>query len=254
LAYLAKEKKVNPLEFRNKYTEWSGIRLLFDGAVGYNEKKACGQYIDGIGCSVHIARPLACRLFPLGRQIQNGETAYIHQGKVFPCLEGCSEVLNLPYCSVTEYLIEQHTEKWEISQNGYLEVVQILADIAFELLLDSGLAEWGDKETLQQWRIMATESPDQLAKRFGTDWLNYLTIPNLDEYIQQPHVFCEQHVIILQQLLQILVENAQTHKDLHEASIIVMAMTLFLSHAVGADSQLLANHWIEIAKNNGAQE
>jgi len=254
LACLANEKKISTREFRNMYTEWSGVRLLFNGVVGYNGKRVCNQYIDEIGCSIHIARPLACRLFPLGRQIQNGETVYMHQGEVFPCMEGCSEVLNLPYCSVTEYLIGQQTEKWELAQNTYLEVVQLLADNAFELLLDSGLAESGDKETLQQWRIMANESPEQLAERIGQEWLDQLTIPELGIDIQQPQQFCEQHVMLLQEKLQTSFGNAQTLEELHEAAALVMALALLLSVTVGAEPRLLVSHWIDIAKSNGAQE
>jgi uncharacterized protein len=230
------------------------VRLWFNGAVGYNGKRACSQYVDGTGCSVHVARPLACRLFPLGRQIQNGETVYMHQGEVFPCLEDCGEVLNLPYCSVSEYLVGQQTERWEVAQNTYLELAQLLADIAFELLLDSGLAESGNKGTLQQWRLMANESPEQLAERVGQKWLDQLTIPNLDIDTQQPQLFCEQHVIMLQQQLQASFGNAQTFEEIQEAAVVVMALALLLSIAVGADPRLLASHWIDIAKNNGAQE
>jgi uncharacterized protein len=254
LAYLASEKKISTHEFRDLYTEWSGVRLRFNGAIGYNGKQACSQHTDGTGCSVHVARPLACRLFPLGRQIQNGETIYMYQGQLFPCLEGCVDVLDLPYYSVAEYLIEQQAEKWEVAQNNYLELVQLLADVAFELLLDSGLAESGNKETLRQWRQMGGESPEQLAKRIDRDWLNYLTIPDLDIHILQPQMFSEQHGILLKQQLQVSLENAQTFEEIHKAAVLVMAMALLLSIAIGAEPGLLVNHWIDIAKNNGAQE
>ena len=254
LACLAGKKKISAREFRNSYTEWCGVRLLFNGKVGYNGKQACAQYADETGCSVHIARPLACRLFPLGRQIQNGETVYMHQGETFPCLEGCSEVLNLPYYSVTEYLIEQQTEKWELAQNTYLELVQQLADIAFELLLDSDLAASGDKATLQQWRLMANETPEQLAKRIGEKWLDLLTIPDLNPDILRPQLFCEQHIILLQEQLQVSFGNAQTMKELQEAAVLVMALALLLSVAVGAEPHSLISHWLDIAKSNGAQE
>jgi len=254
LACLAGKKKISAREFRNSYTEWCGVRLLFNGKVGYNGKQACAQYADETGCSVHIARPLACRLFPLGRQIQNGETVYMHQGETFPCLEGCSEVLNLPYYSVTEYLIEQQTEKWELAQNTYLELVQQLADIAFELLLDSDLAASGDKATLQQWRLMANETPEQLAERIGEKWLDLLTIPDLNPDILRPQLFCEQHIILLQEQLQVSFGNAQTMKELQEAAVLVMALALLLSVAVGAEPHSLISHWLDIAKSNGAQE
>ena len=255
LACLARERKISTKEFKSLYTEWSGIRLLFNGAIGYNGKKVCNQYVDGTGCSVHIARPLACRLFPLGRQIQNGETVYMHPGDVFPCLGSCDVVLNLPYYNVNEYLLGQETAKWELAQDGYLELVQLLADIAFELLLDGGLAESGDKETLQQWRLMANESIDQLVERIGSEWLDNLIHPIINsENIKFPQVFCEQHAILLQQQLQDLVGSAQTLNELHEAAVLAMTLALLLSVGVGAEPRLLVSHWINVAKSHGAQE
>ena len=254
LACLAGEKKLSAREFRDLYTEWSGVRLRFNGAVGYSGKMACSQYANEIGCSVHVGRPLACRLFPLGRQIQNGETSYIHPGEAFPCIDGCAEVLNLPYQSVSEYMIGQQTENWELAQNAYLELLQLLADIAFELLLDSGLAESGNKTTLQQWRLMANESPEQLAGRIGQQWLDNLTIPNVSHNIQQPTLFYKQHVELLQEQLQVSFGAVQTLEEFHEAAVLVMAMALLLSIAVGTEPRLLVSHWIEIAKNNGALE
>lgn len=254
LACLANEKKLSTDEFRNLHTEWSGVRLLFNATTTNNGKHACSLYDNGKGCSVHTARALACRLFPLGRQIQNGETIYMYQSEVFPCLADCPEVLNLPYIIVSDYLIEQKTENWEIAQNSYLELVQLLADIAFELLLDSGLAQSENLGTLMQWRKMATETADQLAERLGQKWLDKLTIPDMHFNIYQPEEFCKQHAILLQEELQESFGNAQTAEELHNATVLVMALTLLLSISIGTEPQLLVNHWIEIAKNNGAKE
>jgi len=55
LVCIAKEKIITPREFRDLYCEYGGIRLRFSGKV------------DDLGCSVYLGRPLACRLFPLGR-------------------------------------------------------------------------------------------------------------------------------------------------------------------------------------------
>ncbi len=69
---LAKAKKISPAAFRDLNCDWGGILLKFNGKLAWNGKKACSQYVDQIGCSVYSGRPLACRLYPLGRQIQNG--------------------------------------------------------------------------------------------------------------------------------------------------------------------------------------
>lgn len=254
LACLANEKKINCSDFRDLYTAWSGVRLNFNGTAGYRNKKACNLYNVETGCSVHTARPLACRLFPLGRQIKNGNSIYMHQGDTFPCLEGCQEVLNLPYTSVAEYLIEQQTEKWELAQNAYLDFVQLLADIAFELLLESGLSQSDKKPILQQWQIMANESTEQLAERIGQHWLNDLITPQIEANIHQPELFCNQHALLLQENLQASFGNAQTNEELQNATVFVMALALLLSISIGTEPQLLANHWIEIAKNYKAEE
>ena len=254
LASLAGAKGISVEQFRDTYTEWNGLRLKFNGASGYQGKQACSQYITGQGCSVHVARPLACRLFPLGRQIQNGETIYIHQGTTFPCLEGCDEVLNLPYLKVSDYLDEQKKHEWEIAQNNYLELVQLLADLAFGLLLDPVLIQAGDKNSLQQWRLMASESTEGLARRIGTEWLNALTVPSVESVNMSPQLFYDHHVQQIQQLLQASFNSIQTISELSQAAVKVMALALFLSVSVGAEPQLLANLWIETAILNGAQE
>ena len=85
LFVIANEKHISAKEFRDLYCDLGGIRLKFNGTADSRGKKACSQYIDGFGCSVHLGRPLPCRLFPLGRQVQNNEIHYIHEGDSFPC-------------------------------------------------------------------------------------------------------------------------------------------------------------------------
>lgn len=249
---IAKEKNISPEQFRDLYCDMGGIRLKFNAKKDQRGKSACSQYIENFGCSVHLGRPLACRLFPLGRQIQNNEVHYIHQGDTFPCLEGCREVLNLPQLSVGEYLEGQITDKHEIAQDDYLEVMQNLADIAFELLLDSGLAGSGDTKTLKLWRQMAQEQPDALVRRIGSEWVDYLTIPEIveDKLIS----FAQKHNELLQVKIQEQFGSLQTIQEFHKASVLIMGVTIHLARAIGANPEGLTEHWIEIAKHNGALE
>ncbi len=249
---IAKEKKITPREFRDLYCDLGGIRLEFNRKQDSRGKSACSQYIDNFGCSVHLGRPLACRLFPLGRQIQSNEVNYIHQGETFPCLNGCIEVVNLPYLSVGDYLEGQQTDNHEMAQDGYLEVMQNLADIGFELLLDSGLAESGDTKTLQLWREMGKEHPENLVKRIGTEWMDSLIIPEIT--VDSSVSFAEMHNNLLQLKIQEKFRNLQTNQEFHQASVIVMGVTIHLARAMGADPEALTEHWIDIAKQNGAHE
>lgn len=254
LACLAREKKVTPGEFRDLYCEYGGIRLRFDGKAGWRGKKACSQYITDFGCSVHTGRPLACRLFPLGRQIQSEEVQYIYQGDQFPCLEGCTEVLELPYLSVGEYLKGQMTEKFEKAQDEYVELMQNLADIAFELLLDTGLAESGDRGTLPLWRKMASELPEILAEKIGQEWIDSLMIPDITHDTYDPVSFVSIHNDLLRLKAQERFGGLQTNQEFQEASVLIMAVALHLARGLGANPKILAEHWIDTAKNNGALE
>jgi len=251
---LAREKKVSPREFRDLYCESGGIRLRFDSKPGWREKKACSQYIDNFGCSVHVGRPLACRLFPLGRQIQSEAFSYMHQGDVFPCLDGCPEVTTLPQLTVAEYLQGQQTEAFEKAQNEYLQLMQSLADIAFELLLDTGLAESGDTETLPLWRKMANEHPEVLASCIGSEWIDSLTIPKITDNADDPVLFTQKHCDLLLSKAQEQFGALQTMQEVHEASVLIMGVALHLARSLGAKPEILAEHWIDTAKKHGAKD
>jgi uncharacterized protein len=250
---LAREKKITPREFRDLYTEFGGIRLCFDGKVGYKDQQACSQYVDNFGCSVHLGRPLACRLYPLGRQIQSEKVQYIYEGSEFPCLEGCPIVTQLPLLTVGEYLQGQETEHFEKAQDGYLDIMQNLADISFELLLETGLAESGDKKTLRLWRKMGNELPEELATRIGQEWIDFLMLPEIAD-VEDSISFAQKHNDLLQTKAQAQFGVLQTIQELHEASVLIMSVALHLARGLGADPKALAEHWIEIAKANGALE
>ena len=254
LRCLADEKKITPREFRELYCDLGGIRLKFQGKKDVRGKQACNQYIENFGCSVHIARPLACRLFPLGRQIQNNEVNYIFQGEDFPCSNGCPEVFDLPHLSVGEYLEGQETDKFEKAQDAYLELIQNLADVAFIFLLDSGLFEDKNDQTLKKWRALGFELPESLAEKIGVEWLDYLMIPTITAELDDPISFAQTHNDLLQSLAQEKFGSLQSNQELHEASVLMMTLALYLAIAIGANSKNLVEHWIETAKNHGAKE
>lgn len=254
LVCLAREKKIPPKEFRDLYCEFGGIRLKFDGEIGWRGKQACSQYIGGFGCSVHLGRPLACRLFPLGREIQNDQVHYMYQGDEFPCLDGCAEVSGLPHLSVGDYLKGQITERFEKAHDEYLELMQNLADNAFALLLDTGLAESGDKETLPLWRKMGNELPEILTNRIGQEWIDNLMIPEISDYIEDPTSFVQTHNDLLQLKVQERFGALQTNQQLHEASVLIMGVALHLARGLGANPEILVEHWIYTAKKHGAME
>ena len=249
LATIAKEKKMKPRDFVSQFCDWGGIKLKFEGNEGYKNQKSCSQYIENFGCSVHLGRPLACRLYPLGRQIQNEKIQYIHEGTEFPCLEGCPEVTTLPQMTVNEYLQDQSTKTFEKGQDIYLEIMEQLADIAFELYLDSGLAASGNTETLTKWQLLGKLSPDELYDFIEPDWQQVLIFPEITA-LECPTEFATLHSEILFTKAQTDFGTITTFEQLQHASILIMAVSLHLARSIGANPESLAKHWVETAKKH----
>lgn len=250
----SKEKKITPREFRDLYCEFGGIRLRFDGTEDNKGQQACSQYVDNLGCSVHNGRPLACRLYPLGRQIQFDKAHYIYEGDQFPCLTDCAEVLDLPKLSVHKYLKGQGADPFEQAQDAYLIIMQNIADIGFELLLDSGLAESGDTKTLTAWREIGNELPEVSAERIGEEWIDALMIPDITNELNNPIAFTQKHNDLLLLKMQEKFGGLQSFQEVHEASVLIIAVALHLSRGLGADTKGISEHWVETAKSHGAKE
>ena len=254
LLTFSKEKKITSREFRDLYCEFGGIRLHFNGKQDKKGQQACSQYVDNMGCSVHLGRPLACRLYPLGRQIQFNKAQYIYEGDTFPCLNDCAEVLELPQLSVGDYLKGQGAKPFENAQDAYLNIMQNIADIAFELLLDSGLAASGDTKTLSAWREIGIEPPEVLAERIGQEWMDCLMIPAITDATEDPSIFTQKHHDLLLLKAQEKFGSIQTVQELHEASVLLIAISLHLARGLGANTKEISEHWIETAKSHGAKE
>ena len=248
IAQFAVAKEISASKFRDCYLV-GGIRLLFDGKQGWKGLSACSQYIDGIGCSVHSGRPLACRLYPLGREIEKGISTYMYQGDEFPCLDGCPEVKELPSLTVEEYIVGQEAKEFERAQEYYLELVQDLADGALTLLLDTGLAASGDRETLILWRAVAEESEEERATRLTAHWYNLLTAPEIPLGISAKR-FIEEHKKLLQEQVQKVFGGCSTAESIRDASVMMMTMALHLGRSIGAKPTDLVGNWVSIAKEN----
>lgn len=254
LARLAAARGQTPRDFRNGSCDVGGIRLRFDGAPGWKGLPACNQYAPGRGCSVYSARPLACRLYPLGRERRGDEIHYTHEGTRFPCLEGCPEVAELPHRSVADYLTSQDVRAGETAHDAYLELMQRLADGAFVLLLESGLAATGDRLTLQGWRELGRGGPAFLADQLGGEWLDRLMLPGLEAELDDPAAFAQRHHDLLQRHAQSSFGRLNDPVALRDAARLMMALALYLGCGLGADSRELAEQWIATATRHGAAE
>ncbi|MBN2713267.1 MAG: YkgJ family cysteine cluster protein [Planctomycetes bacterium] len=251
IACLAQAHDLPSHEFRGKYTVDGGVRLRMDSAPGWKNLLACSQYDAGSGCVVHAGRPLACRLFPLGRVRQRDEISYVHEGEVFPCMEGCPEVEELPLLSVEEYLKGQQTLPGETAQDGYIELMQILADDALHLLLDTELAESDLRdEALQHWREVGDLSHEARADLMGEAWLDALTTPALNASLTNTAAFVQEHEEYLEARIEKDGSTISTLSDLESLCSLVMALSLHLGTALGLPSAQMVEHWIETAKSH----
>jgi len=252
LVRLAAAKDLTPRDFRDQYCEFGGIKLRFDQHIEGNLFATCSQYVPDFGCSVHEDRPLVCRLYPLGRERRGKEVQFVFQGSTFPCLEGCPKVVNLDYLTVREYLDSQDVATRFTAADEYLELMQQLADGAFALLLESGLAASGDLETLLLWRQLGNHTPDQLTEYINPEWMDILMLPDIGDELDNPKTFCQHHHDMLQAQAQSLFGNLGNAAEVKEASGLMMGLALHLGRGLGANPSDLAEHWIKTAKDLGA--
>jgi hypothetical protein len=160
----------------------------------------------------------------------------------------------LPYLTVSDYLTGQDVMAGEAAQDAYLELMQRLADGAFALLFESGLAESGDRLTLGLWRELGKIPPEKLATRLGTEWLDLLMLPDISDGLDDPAAFSRAHHDMLQSKAQDSFSNLRDIAALREASGLMMGLALHLGRGLGAHPAELSEHWIVTAKKLGARE
>lgn len=73
------------------------------------------------GCRIYEARPLACRLFPLGRVFENGRSHI-----VLPAANHCSGLVPAPAKTVAAYLEEQDTSRFIEMADRWIEFVSTI--------------------------------------------------------------------------------------------------------------------------------
>lgn len=249
LNQLAKAKGVETPEFISQHCESTGIQLKFNGTKDKKGQSACSLYVTNFGCSNHKGRPLACRLYPLGRQIQNHNSQYIFEGKTFPCLTDCKEVLNLPQLTVDEYLAGQEVDLFEKAQDEYLEVVQNLADIALTLVLETEMDTDLIDNTLTSWEKIGSEDVQYIKNRISTKWLELLLTPSIKES-DNPTIFIQIHNELLQNKAQDEFEKLTSFIEISNFAIELMLCTSLLAKSIGADVNSLIQMWINVVKEN----
>ncbi|MBA2482217.1 MAG: YkgJ family cysteine cluster protein [Planctomycetes bacterium] len=249
LACLARARGIEPAEARRSFTVDGGTRLRFDGPPGWKNSPACSQYDPAVGCTIHEQRPLACRLYPLGRRRQGEAVGYIHDGSEFPCLAGCPAVTGLPHLTVEAYLAGQEVAVAESVADAYLEICQDLAEGAFVLVFDSGLAMSGTTGVLSRWRLIVDSDARTRIADVAPSWLDALQIPRLDP--RDGRAFAAAHRSLLQTEAQAAFASLTDAGTIADASLTMLALALHLAQSLGGDPVEFGRHWCDRAEAEG---
>jgi hypothetical protein len=89
-------------------------------------------------------------------------------------------------------------------------------NLLFTILLESGLAESGDRQTLRLWRQLGKDNPDPLTMHLG-EGIDKLMLPDIDENSDDPAVFSRQHHDMLQAYAKLLFGKLDNAAELREA-------------------------------------
>jgi Fe-S-cluster containining protein len=231
-------------EFRDRYTDCGGTRLIFDGAAlehgpdSHRGKAACALYDPANGCSAHRHRPLVCRLYPLGRQRREGRTIYHQIGERLPCFELCPTVVELPQLSVGDYLASQDTTAAEAAHDAYASLAYGMVRAALVITRHVDAAEAAALPAffagLRQ--LTAAERPG----RIPGPWLDRLTLAPAGIALDDPLAFVNGHGQALALALQNEFGAATAPDALIQAARLYLVLALHLGATVGTDATVMA--------------
>lgn len=245
LRRLADARGESVAAFQARDTVDGGIRLRMDGPAGWRGLPACSQYDPAQGCTVHPARPLACRLYPLGRQVDGDGVRYLHEGKAFPCRAGCPEVDQLPAMTVKQYLAGQDVRAGELAQDAYRDIVADLGEGAFVVWRDSSLE--GDPVVLGHWRQAMADRPGTI----GAEFMEVLLAPRLAEDPEDAATWIIAHRRSIEEWTQEAYGLLSERDALIQASTRMFAAALHLAQAAGGDAAGLGKTWLDRARRMG---
>ncbi|MEK7414654.1 MAG: YkgJ family cysteine cluster protein [Planctomycetota bacterium] len=244
LALLARARGLDAREFRERFTVDGGAGLACNGAARWRGLPACGQYDSIRGCTVHAARPLACRLYPLGRQRQGDTVTFMHEGTRFPCLDGCPEVTALPRLTVRDYLAGQHIEPFAVVRDMYLELAQDLAEGAFVLVFDSGLVKVEGIDWRSAWRHVVRGGVPQWQAAMPSELRDGVTVPTVAAALDDGPTWVAAHANVLQNAVnQTWLTQADPLRHC-TGSAAMLAGAMMILHGIGADTLEAGKRWL----------
>lgn len=241
LAWLAYGLGMTPRALRDERMVNGGTQLRADGPLGVHgpathQVPACTLYDATLGCRAHAHRPLACRLYPLGRQRHEGVIRYYHPGAVLPCRELCPTVSELPERTVGEYLREQDIIAGAAAHDAYASLAYGLVNAAL-VIADAG--EISRAELGGYLKVSRTWSADERVAQMGAEWYDAVTIPELP-IIPDTGDFATKHGRLLAKRLQETFHQRSDADALADAARLELLLALHLGSTVGADADTMA--------------
>jgi Fe-S-cluster containining protein len=242
VAVLARATGHSPRSFRDRHTVQGGTVLRFgtdlDGAGG----RHCDLYRDGTGCTVHPARPLACRLYPLGRSRKNGASAYHHPGRTKSCADLCPDSQVLPRMSVGDYLAGQQVEAGEAAHDAYAGFLAAMIATAGEISRRMG-AQRKDEAVLDRLAGWMGSTAEDRVLDLPAACLDLLIIPELGGLVDDPQGFVTGH----RKILAGAIAGGLGLPTLDETVDALLGMAFHLAPVLGTDPELVAQVFCECA-------
>jgi Fe-S-cluster containining protein len=244
LTRLARGLVMGVAEFRDRFTDCGGTRLIFDGAAlahgpaSHLGKPACKLYDAMTGCSAHRHRPLVCRLYPLGRQRREGRTIYHQINDRLPCFELCPTVTELPALTVGDYLASQDIDAAEAAHDAYAALAYGMVRAALVIIrhVDAAGAAGLPAFFAGLRQLSAAERPG----RIPAPWLDRLTLPPDGLPLDDPAAFVNAHGQALALALQAEFTAATAPDALIQAARLYLVLALHLGATVGTDAAVMA--------------
>jgi Fe-S-cluster containining protein len=242
IAALARQLGRSQREVRDAHIGNGGTTLRFDGELDAKNRHACTFFSGTLGCTVHPARPLACRVYPLARRRAAGRIFYTFAGEQLPCLTRCPDVVTLPQQRVGEWLDSQGTDPGQAAHDAYGHLVWGLMVTAASIAAAGAL---GIDGIATEGSRRAALTADERVPLFPPAWFDLLTIPELAVDPGDPTGFVAAHA---ERLRQAISGDFCMPAGLHETALLVLSLAIHMAPCVGIDQAALIEVFVAEAR------
>jgi hypothetical protein len=171
---------------------------------------------------------LACRLFPLGRRLDEGRPIYHMPGDGHRCSGLCPEALLRPPRQVAAWLGEQGVAPGETAHDAYGRLVCGLLNEVCNL---------GHVSVLGEIEVLANLPAGERAATLPRPWFELLTAPDLPVHLGGPSDFVLAHA---ERLLGAVA--AGFAGDRRRAAVILATVAMQLGEPLGIEAQAAVSY------------